>query len=766
MIRVDPCGARKDAPEPALARVANRFRRDDQQLGLSPSFRAAMAPEPARTLDRQVDRGEIGRHRVEIKVERLFHDLRRHQHLARPFARLARLAERRGNLFLDLQTVGEGEARMEKTCIQSARLQRLIRLDRVVHGVADVRNRFSRAGRGFDLVQRLAGRAKKPHRKRARPLRPGGDRHRPPTTGGANARQRIFRLARNRPRGRGQAGLNLKRIQQAPADRRRQGRRQQDRGAAESRLEFKQRLDLPLHIGVVGMHFVEDEDAAHETQQTQRLMPVRKHRQQRLIDRARARIREKRQAPVIGDPGGASGRRGRIRTAGAAAGHGIARFSPSAAQHGRTEPLVHVPRPVRQGNGRRCIGGEQLPVRLAEAAEHGVCGRHGRQRDIEAVRPSRRHQAMGEHQRRFGLAAARFVFDYEQGGAVGQLHRARPFLHGARSRALFDQRVIAETAAASGRQYSRLGDGAFRLLPRPAPICVDVPAVRGSAIGKPLLVGTDPVGDNGEAREREGSAARATRVDGRQLRRRRKQFVRKTDEFGRRIHSPFAEIRSQPRTSAMERIRRWRRTVVAGDCGDQRPPCAPPNRLRQPEETVVAVEQAQTAGAMVVANRDPVRIVRKAAGIEVRRLRLKAPGEFADVMESEQVEDDRRRLVPRQAEQTAQAPGEPGVLRKQSVAHRSDIETMQDQRVPLRTAVGMEGARLAPEPEDIQFHCARRPSREPVRYYPRVMIAASRANGRGVATGRPPGRNLKEKPPARRGCGTAVRPCACGRSRG
>ena len=59
------------------------------------------------------------------------------------------------------------------------------------------------------------------------------------------------------------------------------------------------------------MYFVQNKDAAHETQQAQRLMPAGQNRQERLIHRTGAHVRQESTPPVIGDPRRAGRRSGR-----------------------------------------------------------------------------------------------------------------------------------------------------------------------------------------------------------------------------------------------------------------------------------------------------------------------------------------------------------------------------------------------------------------------------------------------------------------------
>ncbi len=78
--------------------------------------------------------------------------------------------------------------------------------------------------------------------------------------------------------------------------------RQQDRGTAERRLECQQRLDLTEHIGVVGMHLLNDQHTKGWVQKPQRLVAGRQHGQQRLVHRADAGVSQECAPPVVSDP--------------------------------------------------------------------------------------------------------------------------------------------------------------------------------------------------------------------------------------------------------------------------------------------------------------------------------------------------------------------------------------------------------------------------------------------------------------------------------
>ena len=88
-----------------------------------------------------------------VQIERLLDHLRRDQHLAGPRVGRAALAERRGHVLLDLQPIDERESGMEQAGIETARLEGGVRLERVVHRIADVEDGLAGACRTLDFVQ-------------------------------------------------------------------------------------------------------------------------------------------------------------------------------------------------------------------------------------------------------------------------------------------------------------------------------------------------------------------------------------------------------------------------------------------------------------------------------------------------------------------------------------------------------------------------------------------------------------------------------------
>ena len=71
---------------------------------------------------------------------------------------------------------------------------------------------------------------------------------------------------------------------------------------------------------------------------------------------------------------------------------------------------------------------EQARVNRCDAPVHGVGGGHGGQADEKPIRPPLRHQSMGEHHGRFGLASAGDIFEQVNPRPGGQVEIGSPVL--------------------------------------------------------------------------------------------------------------------------------------------------------------------------------------------------------------------------------------------------------------------------------------------------------------------------------------------------
>ena len=152
-------------------------------------------------------------------------------------------------------------------------------------------------------------------------------------------------------------------------------------------------------------------------------------------------------------------------------------------------------------------------MRGGEPIEHGIGRRHRGKRDVKTLSATRSHQSMGNHQRRFGLAAAGLVFDHEECRPGRQLHGPRPFLHRARCRSGAEQTVIFEIAADTCWQYPGVLDRLGSPLAGVAPIGVEL--LLWFPVGEPVLVGPDPVRQYSEAGESVGRPPDPCPVDSR-----------------------------------------------------------------------------------------------------------------------------------------------------------------------------------------------------------------------------------------------------------
>ena len=135
-------------------------------------------------------------------------------------------------------------------------------------------------------------------------------------------------------------------------------------------------------------------------------------------------------------------------------------------------------------------------------------------------------------------------------------------------------------------------------------------------------------------------------------------------------------------------------SVVSGDRGYQGAPRTMPRSVRQLEEVVFGVEQAQPARAMIVEARKSDRIVVEAGWIEIRNLCLELLREFSDVVQAEEEGCQAGGFLAVQADQTRQMITEPAMLREQGLPDRGHVETVKGQRAPPWPVVRMQGRAL------------------------------------------------------------------------
>ena len=128
-------------------------------------------PQPARTLDQQVNRREIGDQGIKVQVQRLLDYLCGDQNLAgslRGGAELG-LAERINHPFLDLQAIDECETSVEDLRSEPSGHQGGVGFESVIDRVANVEHGLAAASCLLDCGQRLLRGAEESHRKPARP---------------------------------------------------------------------------------------------------------------------------------------------------------------------------------------------------------------------------------------------------------------------------------------------------------------------------------------------------------------------------------------------------------------------------------------------------------------------------------------------------------------------------------------------------------------------------------------------------------------------
>jgi hypothetical protein len=96
-----------------------------------------MPVESPGTLDEEIDRCKIARHKIEVKIERLLHHLGSDQKFTSPIITVTVLSKFPEHLLLDSQSITHSEPGMEEHYIlfteQSGKL--LERQDRIINGI-------------------------------------------------------------------------------------------------------------------------------------------------------------------------------------------------------------------------------------------------------------------------------------------------------------------------------------------------------------------------------------------------------------------------------------------------------------------------------------------------------------------------------------------------------------------------------------------------------------------------------------------------------
>ena len=145
------------------------------------------------------------------------------------------------------------------------------------------------------------------------------------------------------------------------------GRHHNGRAAVHG-LHAKQRFQLTLHIGIVGVRLVHHEYPIRQSEQSQRRKPGRQNAHERLVDGAHANLGQQCAAPVVGQPPSASG------------------FGRGVVLRTDKRPKLHIQSrpPVQEAD--RWLAAEQARSRRCHAVEHRVGRGHGRQSEEQAAR--------------------------------------------------------------------------------------------------------------------------------------------------------------------------------------------------------------------------------------------------------------------------------------------------------------------------------------------------------------------------------------------
>ena len=186
-------------------------------------------------------------------------------------------------------------------------------------------------------------------------------------------------------------------------------------------MKLEQRFQRALHVGVAGMHLVDHQHLACQTQQTQRLVFALQGTQQGLIHRAHAGRRQQGTFVVVGQPAHAAPG-GRLVELPRIA------FVHTGLDHRRRKDFHQSL--ASMGQREAGLPGKQLVVDLGNSPVHGVGRGHGGQGDEEAFGTATGDQAMRQHHGGFGLAGTRDILQQVDLRAEFQGDGRRPILQG------------------------------------------------------------------------------------------------------------------------------------------------------------------------------------------------------------------------------------------------------------------------------------------------------------------------------------------------
>ncbi|MDP3295269.1 MAG: hypothetical protein Q8M37_11125 [Nevskia sp.] len=278
-----------------------------------------------------------------------------------------------------------------------------------------------------------------------------------------------------------------------------------------------------------------------------------------------------------------------------------------------------------------------------QATEHRVCSCHRRQADEGTIGVTRCHQAIGQRDRRFGLAGTRYIFEQVELRTFRQRQGFRPVLQRSRSLVAQMREQIRHPLALRYllRKHAGVGQRPVGLFAGPVPVivngCCDV-----VAIGEISGVGTEPVSQHGQTCEPPArtlcgalkgfEALREQFVD-RRLRQQQAPHV--IDKLPRAALVFAGEMPVKAAAGCDRRL-----AVMASNGAQQRRKTMPPHfrrceRLRQ-HIFDQAFRPQPVSKAVVSRNVNPLRRAAVQTLEQLRFLTLERLGELAKVVEAQQ----------------------------------------------------------------------------------------------------------------------------------
>ncbi len=374
-----------------------------------------MAVQPAHALEHEVHWAQVRDQEVEVDVEGLLghltgdHDVRPARPVPGGAEPVQQVAVLPGPVEVDEACVGDGDR-----LVPEALPQPVGGLQDPVDGVADDQRAAAVGEFGGEAVDKCVEFVVERLQVNGAP--PGGVRGGPSDQGRMPRRdggeQRITGFLR------GHFGLGRRSavgLHQGPPGRGRQRRRQHDHRHPVRTQPGEHPLQVGVHVGVVGVHFVDHDDLAGEREVAQCEMPVLETGEQHLVDGADREGGEQAllasAQPLVGDQPGVLPPRpvpGPLRPVRV---HGRDP-APVGGHHAR---VLVVERGLRVGEEDRSIPvrGQVVQPR-GETGEHRVGGRAGRQRDVASAGAGPGGEDLGDGERGLRLALAHRRLDHQQ----------------------------------------------------------------------------------------------------------------------------------------------------------------------------------------------------------------------------------------------------------------------------------------------------------------------------------------------------------------